>query len=167
MAWGGNSMSPMSAAKARRKSCRWKYRSILRWVPSSMSVPSAPKKRSTTDCGSTGTSRTVMPPCVRPVRAWLDGLERVDLHARVDHRVLTHEAVVAEHDPLFTAGALAQIRRAPDHAAAQAHAIAEVGVVVDHRALDEGLVAHDHVGAEDAVLVQVGAGLHLAVVADD
>ena len=63
-------MSPMSPAKARRKSSRASRRSILRLAPSSMSPPWASKKRISTEAGSSGLRRTVTPPWARSERTW-------------------------------------------------------------------------------------------------
>ena len=53
-------------------------------------------------------------------RAGLDGLERVDLHARVDDRVLADEALVADHDAFLDVGVARGGRSArPMTAAAQ------------------------------------------------
>ena len=83
------------------------------------------------------------------------------------HGVLADEALVAEHDALLAADAAAQVARPADDRAPQPHALAEVGVVVDHGALEVGVAAHPHVGAEHRVLADAGAGLDPAVVADD
>ena len=63
-------MSPMSPAKARRKSSRDRSRSILRLAPSSMSAPWASKKRISTVAASSGLRRTVTPPWARSERTW-------------------------------------------------------------------------------------------------
>ena len=48
-----------------------------------------------------------------------------------EHGVLADEALVAEHDALLAADAAAEVARPADDRAAQPHALAEVGVVVD------------------------------------
>src|SRR5690606_15832941 len=61
--------------------------------------------------------------------AGLDRLERVDLHALGQQRVLADEAVVAEHDALFGPGAVAQVAVATHDRPPQADLGAQVGVV--------------------------------------
>jgi hypothetical protein len=54
-------MSPISPGNTRRKSSRRNRRSIFRWAVSVMSAPLPSKNRITTDCGSSSSSRIVMP----------------------------------------------------------------------------------------------------------
>ena len=67
---GGKPMSPISPGSTRRKSSRLKKRSILRRPSSARSAPVSSKKRITTDCGSSGTRRTVMAPRLSGRPAW-------------------------------------------------------------------------------------------------
>ena len=68
--------------------------------------------------------------------------------------------------PSSIAGAPAQVAAAAHGAAPQAHARAQIGVVVDHGALYEGVGPHPDVAAEHRVLPQRGARLDPAVVPD-
>ena len=99
--------------------------------------------------------------------AGLDGLERVDLHARLDDGLVAHEGLVAEDHALLAAHPLAQIAGAADDAAVEADAGADVAVVVDDGALEVGVVPDADVGAEHAVRADDGAGADAAVVADE
>ena len=97
----------------------------------------------------------------------LDRLERVDLHPGTDLGVGAHEALVAEDYALFAADSLAQIRAAAEHTALDPYPGTEVGVVVYHGALDDGVVANADVTPQRAVRPQAGPGTDHAVVADD
>ena len=97
----------------------------------------------------------------------LDRLEGVHLDPRIDDGVLADEGLVAEDDAFLQAGAPAQVAGAAHDRPAQAHARAEVDVVVYHRPLDEGVRPDPHVRTEHGVLGQPGAGIDPAVVADD
>ena len=97
----------------------------------------------------------------------LDRLEGVDLDPGVHHGVLADEALVAEHHPLLDPGAPAQVAAATDRAAPHPDARAEVGVVMDHGALDHGVGPDPDVAAQHRVLAERGARLDAAVVPDD
>src|SRR5260370_475023 len=112
-----------------------------------MSRPSASKNRISTVSGSPGAGRVVDPPPAWPLRT----------RDRVSGPGATSTS------PTLLA---AQFRRASDDASAQARARADVHVVVADSAFDERLSLHDHVGPEDGVLPEVGAGLDPAVVPD-
>ena len=81
--------------------------------------------------------------------------------------MLADEAVVAQNDALFAPGPLTQVGGTPDDAPAQPHPVADIGVVVHDRPLNEGVATHDDVRAQHRVLSELSAGLHPAVVADD
>ncbi len=55
---------------------------------------------------------------------------------------------------------------APDGAAPQAHARPQIGIVVDHGALYEGVGPDPDVAAQDRVLPQCGARFHAAIIPD-
>ena len=76
------------------------------------------------------------------------------------------EALVAEHHALLAAHAAAQVAGAADGGAAEAHGLAEVGVVVDDDPLEVGVGAHADVGAEHRVGPEPHPGLDAAVLAD-
>ena len=98
--------------------------------------------------------------------AVLDRLEREHLDAGVHHGVLADEALVPQHHPLLYPGAPAQLAAATDRATPHPDAGAEVGIVMDHSALDEGVGTDAYVAAQYRVLPQGGARLHPAVVPD-
>ena len=60
----------------------------------------------------------------------------------------------------------AEVGVAADHATSQIGAGSDVHVVVAHRALEEGIRLHDHIGAEDGVFAEMCARLDAAAVAD-
>src|SRR4029450_2925646 len=100
-------------------------------------------------------------------RPALDGLEWVPLDPGAGPGRLADEALVAEHHALLAPHAVAQVAAAADGGAPQAHALADVGVVVDDRPLEVRPGPDPDVGAEHGVLAQPGVALDPAVVADD
>ena len=80
--------------------------------------------------------------------------------------MLADEALVAQHDALVAAHAAAKVAGPPDGGAPQAHALAEVGVVVDDDALEVGVGPHPDVRAEHRVGPEAHARLDPAVLTD-
>src|SRR5205807_298976 len=97
----------------------------------------------------------------------LDRLERINLHRRIDRRVLANKAFVADHDILFDTRALAHVARTTDHCTAYARARTEIDVVVHDAAFELRVDFHDDVGAEHCVRPQHRTGFDARVVADD
>src|SRR5207244_643360 len=92
---------------------------------------------------------------------------RVDLDAGVDDGVLADEALVAQHDALLAPAPPPQVARPADDRAPQPHRRAQIGVVVDHAAMDIGVGPDPNVGAEHGGLPQMGPRFDPAIVADD
>ena len=99
-------------------------------------------------------------------RAGLDGLERVDLHLGGQVGLGLDDALVPDDRALLDPGQPHDVGVLPDHAAAQGDALADVDVVVHHRAVHEGALLDHHVAADHGVLAQVRARLDLGVVPD-
>ena len=101
---------------------------------------------------------------LRPV---LDLLVRVDAHARVDHRLVAEDHLVADRDTLVQTRMRANVAAAPDDRALDDRGTADVGARVDDRARHARVLAQRHAGCEDTVGVDLGVRRDPAVAADE
>ena len=159
----------------------------LRCVPSSMSRPSASKKRISTLSGSSGASRTVIPPAGRSVadlepgqrhRGELDVLDvrtcQVEpgdhralqcpgdparVAARGDHRSALQRGAVRHRDPDGDLGRDVDVRQATD--AAPPEQRPRGAALPDDRRVDDG------VGLDGLERVDLHAGVHDGVLPDE